>query len=393
MTHETDLNSLEPILQLLVQHGFEGAAEAFELLFNAAMRLERSLALKADPYERSAERQGHANGYKTKTVNSRLGRLQLEIPQVRGGIPFYPSALEKGERSERALKLALAEMYVNGVSTRKVGQVLEQLCGTDITSTQVSRAAKELDASLIKWRQRPLGTFRFMVLDAVYAKVRQNGTVSNGAVLVAVGVDEQGKRSILGVSVEVSEAELHWRRFLESLLQRGMNGLRLVVSDDHAGLRAALATVLPSVPWQRCQFHLQQNAQAFTTSLPMRSQIGADLRGVFNAQTRAEADERLRQIVAKYRGKMPKFADWLQANVPEALTVFALAAPLRRRLRTSNLMERLNREIKRRLAVAGLFPNESSLLRLVSAVLMEISEEWETGRVYLNPEDGDTSLP
>lgn len=388
MTHESDHTPLEPILQLLIQHGFDGAAEALEILLNAAMKLERTLALKAEPYERTPERQGHANGFKPKTVRTRVGELDLQIPQVRDGIPFYPSALEKGLRSERALSLALAEMYVSGVSTRKMRSVLETMCGSDITSTQVSRAVQQLDAELEQWRRRPLGRFPFLVLDAIYEKVRMNGAVVSAAVLIAIGIDEAGRRSVLGVSVSTSEAELHWRSSLLALQQRGLSGVRYIVSDDHAGLTGALATVFPSVPWQRCQFHLQQNAQRFATSLAMRSQIAADLRGVFQAQSRAEADERLRLVVIKYRAKNPGFADWVEANVPQGLTVFTLASVLRRRLRTSNLIERLNREIRRRTRVATLFPNEASLLRLVTAILVEFSEEWETSRVYLNPETG-----
>lgn len=388
MTHDVDPTTLEPILQVLVQHGFDGAAEALESLFNAAMRLERTLALKAEPYERTEDRQGYANGFKPKTIRSRLGELQLQIPQVRGGLRFYPSSLERGVRSERAMKLAIAEMWVRGISTRKVGQVLEQLCGTDITSIQVSRVAQELDTELEKWRQRSLGAFCFLILDARYEKVRVAGAVVSCAVLMAVGIAADGKRSVLGVSVSLSEAEVHWRTLLQSLLQRGLSGVHLVVSDDHAGLRAALAATLPSVPWQRCQFHLQQNAQQFAPNQEMRLLIGADLRGIFNSQSRAEADERLRSVVVKYRSRLPKFADWLETNVPEALTVLLLPVAFRRRLRTSNLMERLSKELKRRTAVATLFPNEASLLRLASAVLMEISEEWETGRCYLNPENG-----
>jgi|SRR6185312_9884986 len=391
MTHVPDLTSLEPVVQLLTEHGFDGAAEALEGLFNIAMRLERSLVLKAGPYERNGERLGHANGFKPKTLRTRLGELQLAVPQVRGEISFYPSALEKGARSERALTLALAEMDISGVSTRKVRAVLETMCGTEITSTQVSRATQELDAEFEKWRQRGLGCYPFLVLDALYEKVRINGSVISCAVLIAIGVDAAGRRSVLGVSVATSEAELHWRSFLLQLQQRGLSGVRFVVSDDHRGLTAALATVLPNVPWQRCQFHLQQNAQAFATSLSMRAQIGADLRAIFQAQSRAEADDRLRAVAAKCRASTPRFSDWIEANVPQGLAVFGLAIALRRRLRTSNVIERLNREIRRRTRVATLFPNEASLLRLVTAVLVEISEEWETSRVYLNPETGAES--
>jgi len=344
--------------------------------------------LKAEPYGRSPERLGYANGFKPKTVRTRLGQLDLQIPQVRGGVAFYPSSLERGVRSERALKLAVAEMYVQGVSTRKMGQVMEQLCGTDITSTQVSRAAQEMDAELEKWRSRPLGNIQYLLLDARYEKVRVAGAVRSCAVLIAVGVDAEGKRIVLGVSVSLSEAELHWREFLQSLLRRGLCGVKLAVSDSHAGLKAALTTTLPSVPWQRCQFHLQQNAQQFAASQAMRLEIGADLRAIFAAQDRLEAEQRLRAVVAKYRARHAKFADWLEANVVESLTVLALPPEHRRRLRTSNLLERLNKEVKRRTRVATLFPNDASLLRLVSAILMEVSEDWESGRTFLSPEIG-----
>ena len=391
MTHELDSIALEPVLQLLSEHGFDGMAEVMESLLNTAMKLERCLALRAEPYERHEGRLGHANGFKPKTLNTRLGRLELEIPQVRGGVSFYPAALERGERSERALKVAVAEMYVQGVSTRKMRTVTETLCGTEITSTQVSRAAQELDADLERWRQRPLGHMPYLVLDARYEKVRVGGAVRSCAVLIAVGIDTVGKRTILGVSVSLSEAELHWREFLELLQKRGLCGVALAVNDSHPGLRAALTAVMPAVPWQRCQFHLQQNAQQFATTLAIRSEIGADLRGVFAAQSRAEAEDRLRSMAAKYRPRSSKFADWLESQVPEGLTVFAFPAAHRRKLRTSNLLERLNREIKRRTRVATLFRNEASLLRLVSAILMEVSEEWETGRAYLSHEDGDRS--
>jgi len=391
MTHELESIRLAPALQLLSEHGFDGMAEVMETLINAAMRLERCLALQADPYERREDRLGRANGFKPKTVHTRLGRLELEIPQVRDGIAFYPAALERGQRSERALKVAVAEMYVQGVSTRKMRAVMETLCGTQITSTQVSRAAQELDAELDRWRQRPLGPTPYLILDARYEKVRVDGAVRSCAVLIAVGIDADRKRSVLGVSVSLSEAEIHWREFFDSLQRRGLSGVSLAVSDNHPGLRAALTAVLPAVPWQRCQFHLQQNAQQFASTQEIRSEIGADLRGVFAAQNRAEADQRLRSAAAKYRARNPKLADWLEANVPESLTVFGFPPAFRRKLRTSNLLERLNREIKRRTRVATLFPNAPSLLRLVSAILMEISEEWETGRAYLSTEDGAPS--
>lgn len=385
MAHQADSNVIEDVVQLLQEEGFAGMGEAFRLLLNEAMRIERSQALGAGPYERSPQRAGHANGYKPKTVNTRLGPLALEVPQTRG-VEFYPSSLEKGVRSERALKVAIAEMYVHGVSTRKVTEVMQRMCGLEVSSTQVSRAAQLLDEELEAWRGRPLGEIPFLLLDARYEKIRHGGSVVSCAVLLAVGINPQGRRTLLGVSVSLSEAEVHWRDFLASLQARGLHGVELVVSDDHAGLRAAREARFAGVKWQRCQFHLQQNAGHYVPKLSLRPQVAADLRAIFDAPDRAEADRRLQLAVARYEKSAPKLCSWMSANVPEALTVFAFPATLRRRLRTSNLMERLSKEIKRRTRVATLFPNEASLLRLVSAVLIEISEQWETDKIYLTVE-------
>lgn len=382
MTHQNQSNVLEQVLELLHDNGHEGYAQVLELILNQAMLIERSQALGAEPYERSADRRGHANGFKPKTFNSRLGKLNLQVPQTRG-VEFYPSALERGERSERALKLAVAEMYVQGVSTRKVAAVMQELCGTEVSSAQVSRASQLLDEELQKWRERPLGETPYLILDARYEKVRIDGKVIGCAVLTAIGILPSGKRSILGVSVSLSEAEVHWRDFLAGLQQRGLCGVQFVVSDDHKGLKQALQTRLTSVPWQRCQFHLMQNAMHYVPKLEQRREVAVDLRSVFNASDRREADERLARLVTKYQQTAPKLAAWLEANVPEGLTVLSLPEEHRRRLRTTNGLERLNKEIKRRTRVATLFPNEASLLRLVSAVLMEISEDWETGKTYV----------
>jgi putative transposase len=304
------------------------------------------------------------------------------VPQTRG-VEFYPSALEKGLRSERALKLAVAEMYVQGVSTRKVAAITEKLCGREVTTAQVSRAAQALDEELEKWRARPLDETPYLILDARYEKVRHGGQVVPCAVLVAIGIDPEGKRSVLGVSVSLSEAEVHWRDFLAGLQARGLHGVKLVVSDAHGGIKPALDARLTGVPWQRCQFHLMKNALAFVPRPEMQPEVVADLRGVFDAPDRPEAERQLGLAVKKYRTTAPKLADWLEANILEGLAVFALPRSHRRRLRTSNMRERLNEELKRRTRVAGLFPNDASLLRLVSAVLMEVSEDWETNRKYL----------
>jgi transposase-like protein len=382
MTHQMQTNALDEIRELLAEQGFDGLADALRVLLNEVMKLERAAALGASPYQRSDDRKGHANGFKPRTIQTRVGPLALRVPQTRG-VEFYPSTLEKGIRSERALKLAVAEMYVQGVSTRKVAAITEQLCGLEVTSSQVSRAAAVLDEELQKWRDRPLGETPYLILDARYEKVRHGGQVRSCAVLVAIGIDTEGKRSVLGVSVSLSEAEVHWRDFLAGLQARGLHGVKLVTSDAHAGLKEALAARLTGVPWQRCQFHLMKNAIAFVPRPEMQAEVVADLRAVFDAPDRPEAERQLGLAVAKYGTTAPRLAGWLEANVPDGLAVFALPRAHRRLLRKSNMLERLNEELRRRTRVAGLFPNDASLLRLVSAVLMEVSDEWETNRKYL----------
>ncbi len=390
MTHHEDNTTLERVMETLIENGLDGMGEAFGILYNAAMEIERAQFLGAGRYERSENRIGQGNGFKDKTIKARVGKIPLKIPQVRG-LPkgtegFYPKSLEKGIRSERALKLALAEMYIHGVSTRRVTKITEELCGVEISSNQVSRATKLLDEEVEAWRNRKLGFIKYLVLDARYEKVRHGGSVIDCAVLVAIGVAENGKRIVLGTSVALSEAEVHWRAFMMSLLDRGMRGVEMVVSDDHKGLKKALQSTMPSVPWQRCQCHLQRNAQAYVPKVAMREKVAGDLRRVFTSGDRKEADQGLIDFVKKYEKSAPRLAQWAEENVPEGLTVFQLPAGHRKRMRTSNSIERLNKEIKRRTRVATLFPNEESLLRLVSAILAEISDDWETGKVYLSME-------
>jgi len=383
MTHQKDVTVFETVLELLTQAGFDGFSEAFRILMNEAMKVERSHVLDAKPYERSEKRKGFSNGFKPKTLTTRMGQIPLSIPQVRGGVDFYPSSLERGVRSERALKLAVAEMYVQGVSTRKVTDVLEKLCGLEISSSQVSNASALLDEELFTWRNRFLGEIPYLVLDARYEKIRHGGSVISCAVLVAVGINEDGKRTVLGVSVSLSEAETHWREFLTSLQERGISGVKYAVSDDHPGLKNALFACFPGILWNRCQCHLQRNAAHHVPRVSMRKKVAGDIRDIFNALDRKEADKRLKDCVKKYAKTAPDLSEWMEKAIPEGLTVFALPSAHWKKMRTSNMLERLNKEIKRRTNVATLFPNEASLLRLVSAVLMETSEEWESGKVYL----------
>lgn len=377
-------NTLEEVMELINEQGLNGMGAAIQILMNQAMLVEREQHLQASPYERTDDRHGYANGFKAKTVKSRVGELHFSIPQVRDS-KFYPSCLEKGMRSERALKIAIAEMYVQGVSTRKVSAVMEQMCGLEVTSTQVSRAASLLDGELNAWRTRSLAdhTYKYVFFDAIYESVRQNGCVSDAAVLVAVGVREDGKREVLGCSVKLSEAEAHWRAFFVGLVERGLHGVEMIVSDAHSGLAAARKAVFPGILWQRCQFHLQQNAQAYVPKKDMRSTVAADIRAIFNAPGLDEANRLLKLRIQDYEKSAPQLANWMEENLPEGFTAFHFPAFEQKRIRTSNVAERLNREIRRRTRVACVFSNEASALRLVSSILMETSEDWITGKVYL----------
>lgn len=357
MPRQPDCTVSDELMQLIAEQGLDAMPELIRIIVNAAMQAERQQYLRAAPYERTSERRGYANGYKPKTVTTRVGEVEFAIPQVRDS-SFYPSALERGLRSERALTLALAEMYVQGVSTRKVAAITEQLCGVQLDSMQVSRAAQQLDEQLERWRTRRLGTIRYLYLDARYEKVRIDGQVRDAAVLLAMGVGEDGKRALVGVSVAVSEQEVHWRQFLQALVERGLRGIELIISDAHTGLQAARKAVFGGVPWQRCQFHLQQNAQAFVPRQEMKGEVAAAIRAIFTASSRAAADALLTQTVQHYAKSASKLATWLETSIPEGLSVFAFPPSHQLRLRTTNGLERLNQEICRRTRVVGVFPTK-----------------------------------
>lgn len=383
MTYQDNFTLPTELLEQVAEQGLEFLPELIRILVNTAMKAEREEHLGVSPYERSEKRQGHANGFKPKTVTTRIAPITFDVPQVREG-GFYPQSLEKGLRSERALMLALAEMYVQGVSTRKVAAITERLCGSKISSTQVSRAAGLLDEALEPWRNRPLGPIVYLYLDAMYEKVRVDGQIRDAAVLIASGVKPEGKRLILGVSVSLGEQELHWREFLQSLVERGLKDVKLIISDAHVGLQAARKAVFSGIHWQRCQFHLQQNASQYVPRQSMKREVAADIRAIFNTPDREQAEAQLHRTVEKYEKRASRLADWMEGNIPEGLTVFAFPEAHRRRIRTVNSLERVCQEIRRRTRVARIFPSEASCLRLVSAVLMEISETWETGRIYLS---------
>ena len=281
--------------------------------------------------------------------------------------------------------LAIAEMYVQGVSTRDAEKVMAEFGLERLSSTQVSRAAALLDDELQAWRKRRLEPVRYLIVDARYEKVRDGGVVRDAAILSAIGIGADGRRRLLGVSAVLSEAEVHWRDFLASLVDRGMHGVEFIVSDDHFGLRAARQAVLPGAKWQRCQFHLAQNAIHHAPNQEISKRIGGELRAVWNAHDLDSARAELDRLAGLYAKTAPKLATWLENSIPEGLTVFALPEHHRRRMRTSNPIERaVQQEIKRRTVKVRVFPNEDALLRLVTAVLVEIDEEWATAdRAYI----------
>lgn len=382
ISNKTNQYMIQEVLEEFATHGISELKKSLERLFNQLMLAERESFVEAGPHERTEQRKGYCNGFKNKKLLTRSGELKLNIPQVREG-GFYPSCLNKGEKVEQALKLALAEAYVQGVSTRKMKLLTEELCGKELSSTQVSRFAKLLDDEVEKFKRRPLGEYEYVYLDAQYEKVRYEGTVRSLAVLKAVGINKEGYREILGVSCSLSEAEVHWRAFLENLIKRGMRGLKLVISDDHAGLRAALRATLPSVQWQRCLFHLAQNASSYAPSANMRGDLCQAVKEIYQAADMEEAKSRLKRTVEKYKEKAERFCDWLEEHFIEGLAFFQYPKEHWKKIRTVNVVERLNQEQKRRTRVARLFPSVESCERLVVTIAMRIHEEWATDKRYL----------
>ncbi len=371
--------ALEAVLEQLIEHGPGEMASVFARAFELAMQIERERFLGAGHYERTPQRHGYANGYKPKRIDTPAGTVNVQVPKTAGhdGEPFYPQSLERGRRSVRSVMLAVAEMYVKGVSTRDAEAVMREFGIESLSSSQVSRAAKLLDDELEAWRNRPLGQVKYLILDARYEKMRHGGVVRDAAVLSAIGIGPDERRRVLGVSVALSEAEVHWRSFLESLVARGLRGVEFVVSDDHSGLRAARRAVLGGATWQRCQFHLARNAIHHAPNAEIRKRIGKQLKSIWTADDLPKAETALAELVASYRTSAPNLAAWLEENAPEGLAVFTLPEQHRRRLRTSNPMERsVQQELKRRTVKVRVFPSDEALLRLVTAVLVEIDEKW-----------------
>ena len=380
---QLNTKTTQGIMEALSDYGFTGnMAVTLEHLFNELMVMQRTAHLNAAPYERTSERQDQANGFKPKQLNTRMGQLNLRIPQTRN-TDFYPTCVEKGLRSERALFCAIAEMYIQGVSTRKVTKILDELCGCQVSSTQVSRITAQLDEDVAAWRHRPLGEFTHLMMDARYEKVRYGGIVRDLAVIWAIGIRPDGRREVLGVTVSLSEAEIFCREFLKSLAERGLHGVQYIVSDDHQGLKAALKTVFPNVAWQRCQTHLARNAQDHVKSKSNKDPIAQDIRDIFQASSTETAKDRLTQFMKDWTKSEPKLVSWAEDNIPQGFTVFEHPKSFRKHHRTTNPIERINQELKRRSTVVRIFPNEASCLRLMSALLLEVHEDWLDGRRVL----------
>ena len=376
------------LLEGLINNGLSFMPEVATALLNILMKIEREHALGAKSYERTEERKGYANGYKPKTLATSFGKIPLEIPQARG-IAFYPGCIEKGERSERSLKLALAEMYIEGVSTRKVKNITEVLCGFEVSATQVSQAAKLLDEEFEKFRNRLLNNkYIYVTLDGTYIKVREDKQVVSECLLVAVAVDAGGRREVIGVDVKTSEAFTNWKEFLESLFKRGLKGVEMFTSDAHAGLKQALNEVYPGAKWQRCQFHFSRDAQHKATNQAQKTEIATATSRIFNQPTLESSQEEVKKVLEQFKGRNDRFVDWLDENVHEVQTVFSQPQDLRGKIRTSNSLERVNREIKKRTNVVGIFPCSESLLRLATGVLIEIHEDWSVAsQPYMNLKD------
>jgi putative transposase len=367
--------------------------EIVERVLQEMLEAEMTDHIGAAPYERSATRSGHRNGYKPRTLRTRVGTLSLLIPQDREGT-FSTRLFSRYQRNEKALVLALMEMYVEGVSTRKVKEVTEELCGTSFSKSLISSLATSLDSELEAWRSRHLeaASYPYLFVDARYEKVRVDGRVVSQGVLVVSGVRNDGFREICGVEVADTESEATYQELFRSLKARGLKGVELVTSDDHKGLMAAIARHFQGASWQRCQVHYARNLLGMV-SHDRRKELAEGLRGVFAAPSREVALRLASELADRWRECHPRIAEHLEEYIEECLSYLAFPDSHRRRIRTTNGLERLNQEIKRRTRVVRIFPNRQSCLRLVTALAVEHSEEWITGRRYLDMQELEEYRP
>jgi transposase-like protein len=368
-----------------VNEGTDWLRDLVEWLVQEFLDVEFSEFMAVQPYERSEERQGYRNGYRQRDLFTRVGRLTLRVPRDREG-RFSTQLFEHYQRSEKALVLALQESYLQGVSTRKMRRITEKLCGVEFSKDQVSRMAQALDEELSGWRQRTLEKrYPYLVVDARYEYIREDGRVESEGVLTVKGINHEGYREILGMAIAPGEDEDSWSEVFTDLMERGLDpkAVQYVVSDEHRGLKAAIRRYLPGTNWQRCQTHYQRNAGA-KVPLRARQEVHRQLRDVFAAPDQEHAQERANWMVSAYQDRFPEFSNWLEDTIEEPLNVFSLPAEHRKRLRTTNGLERYQQEVRRRTRVVRIFPNRASCLRLTSALAMEQSEDWLTGHRYLN---------
>lgn len=375
----------EEIQALLLEDQGEAFKKILQASLNKILQAESAEKLKAGPYERSAERTDSRNGSRDRDLNTRVGRITLQVPRHRN-VPFKTLVFENYSRSEAALVAGMAEMVVNGVSTRKVSRVMETLCGTSFSKSAVSDVCKDLDKAVKEFRTRPLeGDYPFLTVDATYFKVRENSRVISKAFMIAYGTNAEGHREILGFGVYANESSATWTDFLLGLKKRGLTGLLMITSDAHEGILNAIGKVFPTVPWQRCQFHFIRN---ITDKAPKKYQAGlqTELQELFNCKTMADARKVRDRIMEDYRDVAEPAVTCLDEGFESAMTVMLLPAWLRRFYRTSNQIERLNKELKRRSKVIGVFPNEDSVLRLMGSVLMERHDAIQAGRAVFSKE-------
>jgi len=369
----------------------DGAKRLLEHLVNQAMAAEISSHVAAGPHERTDQRRGYRNGFKPRQLNTRVGELTLDVPQVRACEPYHPSMFAKWQRSERALLVACAEMYFQGVSTRNVRNVLEQMCGGDVSSATVSRVAQELDEKLLTFRHRRLNAteWPYMHIDARYEKVRVDGRVVSQAVLVAVGFTSQGKREVLDWRVGDSESEATWGELFRQLKDRGLKGLRLVTSDAHAGIVAAMQRHFQGVAWQRCRVHFKRE-MGRKVSYKVLKELMADLAVVFGPDDRGECLCRGEEMATKWESRYPAVAKMLREGLEDCLSVLDFPEHHRRRLRSTNMLENLMKRLKKRSRVVGVFPSRGSCDRLLGAQLIEVHEKWSLEeKGYFNMQNVD----
>src|SRR6056297_705749 len=364
----------------------EAFAKLLESILNQVLNAQAAEQVGAERYERTEDRNGYRNGFRMRNMTTRVGAINLQIPRLRDG-KFSTTLFQRYQRSEQAVVLAMMEMVINGVSTRKVSAITEELCGKQFSKSTVSDLCKGLDPIVREFRNRKLTAhYPFVIVDALYTKVRENGHVRSKGLLSAIGVREDGKREILGFSVADSECETSWSEFFISLKERGLSGVDLVVSDNHGGLVAAVKKNFHNASWQRCQTHFSRNVLDKTPK-KLQPEIKQALREIYTA-SKIEIARSLRdEMLENYSKTAPKAMDVLEQGFDDVMAVMNLPIKYRKRLRTSNSIERLNQEIRRRERVIRIFPNEASLLRLIGALLMEVDERWSSGKKYLLMEE------